>query len=163
MADLAAPAAFRIASLPYVSCRRIVFGRVFSKLDFQRLSSFGHATARKHVGEQEIVTGLSLTLLGEAWSFGIELARLFPDAMRNQNGEQSDSWLQRALQKDAPREIRRFAHGLCRDLDAVRMAFTSLWSNGQTEGHVNRLKMIKRQIYGRAGFDLLRIRFLHAA
>lgn len=104
-----------------------------------------------------------LSLMGGTWPLGIELARQFPDALRNQHAEQFDHWLLRALQKDVPREIRRFADGLQRDLDAVRRAFTSPWSNGQTEGHVNRLKMIKRQMYGRARFDLLRIRFLYAA
>ena len=42
------------------------------------------------------------------------------------------------------------------------MALASEWNNGQTEGHVNRLKMIKRTMYGRAGFDLLRNRVLYA-
>lgn len=116
--------------------------------------------ARTTEGEQLV---RQLSQQSKHWSVGIGLARLFPKAMREQNGEQFDGWLQRALHKNAPREIRRFAQGLCRDLDAVRMAFTSPWSNGQTEGHVNRLKMIKRQMYGRASFDLLRLRFLHAA
>jgi transposase len=51
--------------------------------------------------------------------------------------------------------------GLRRDLSAVRAALTSEWSNGQTEGQVNRLKLIKRQMYGRAKLDLLRQRVLH--
>jgi transposase len=54
--------------------------------------------------------------------------------------------------------MRQFAEGLCQDLAAVRNAVTSPWSNGQTEGQVNRLKMLKRQMYGRANFDLLRAR-----
>jgi len=49
---------------------------------------------------------------------------------------------------------------LRRDLDAVKQAITSRWSNGPVEGHINRLKMIKRQMYGRAGFELLRARVL---
>ena len=100
---------------------------------------------------------------GTLWSVGIQLARWFPDAIRNQSVEQFDEWRQRAMQKNAPREISRFANSLGGDLDAVRRAFTSPWSNGQTEGQVNRLKMIKRQMYGRASFDLLRLRFLYAA
>jgi len=104
-----------------------------------------------------------LSQQGEQWSQGVQLAAQFPEAMRRRDGELFDAWLASALRKDVPREIRRFANGLRRDLKAVRMAFTSPWSNGQTEGHVNRLKLIKRQMYGRAGFDLLRIRFLNAA
>ncbi len=48
------------------------------------------------------------------------------------------------------------------DYAAVRAAFSSAWSNGQVEGQVNRLKVHKRQMYGRAQFDLLRLRVLHA-
>ena len=56
--------------------------------------------------------------------------------------------------------MRRFARMLSRDLEAVRSAVTEPWSNGQTEGQVNRLKFVKRQMYGRAGFDLLKARVL---
>jgi transposase len=57
-------------------------------------------------------------------------------------------------------EMRGFARSLRRDLAAVRAAFTLPWSNGQTEGHVNRLKYLKRQMYGRASVELLRLRVL---
>jgi transposase len=50
-----------------------------------------------------------------------------------------------------------------RDFDAVRAALTLPYSNGQTEGQVNKLKSLKRQMYGRANFDRLRRRVLHAA
>jgi transposase len=56
--------------------------------------------------------------------------------------------------------MKRFGKGLENDLKAVRAALTLSWSNGQTEGQVNRLKLIKRQMFGRASFDLLRRRFL---
>ena len=56
-----------------------------------------------------------------------------------------------------------FAAGLELDAAAVRAALTTLWGNGQTEGQVNRLKTLKRQMYGRAGLDLLRRRMLLAA
>ncbi|MGW3124210.1 hypothetical protein ACWDBW_45130 [Streptomyces sp. NPDC001107] len=49
-----------------------------------------------------------------------------------------------------------FAHGLTSDLNAVIAGLTVHWSSGGTEGAVNRVKKIKRQMYGRAGFDLLR-------
>ena len=54
-----------------------------------------------------------------------------------------------------------FAQGIRRDYAAVRAAFSSLWSNGQVEAQVNRLKLQKRQVYGRANFDLLRQRILY--
>ena len=52
--------------------------------------------------------------------------------------------------------LRTFANGLLRDIEAVNNAIHMPWSNGAVEGHVNRIKNIKRQMYGRASFDLLR-------
>lgn len=54
----------------------------------------------------------------------------------------------------------RFAYGLKKDISAVAAAVETSWSTGQVEGQINRLKMIKRQMYGRAGFELLRARVL---
>jgi transposase len=54
----------------------------------------------------------------------------------------------------------RFAYGLPKDISAVAAAVDTGWSTGQVEGQINRLKMIKRQMYGRAGFELLRARVL---
>ena len=58
--------------------------------------------------------------------------------------------------------MKKFAVGLKKDLDAVRAGLTEPWSNGPVEGFVNKLKLVKRQGYGRAGFDLLRARVLAA-
>ena len=71
-----------------------------------------------------------------------------------------DRWLPRVQACRVP-ELRRFAAKLKEDLPAVRAAFSSPWSNGQVEGQINRLKYLKRQMYGRAKLDLLRIRVLH--
>ena len=75
--------------------------------------------------------------------------------------EALSSWLERAKQTPIG-ELRYFAIGLENDLAAVEAALTYEWSNGPVEGNNNRLKMIKRQMYGRAGFDLLRLRVLYA-
>ena len=56
--------------------------------------------------------------------------------------------------------LESFAAGLQEDAASVRAALTTRWSNGQSEGHVNKLKLLKRQMYGRAKFDLLRRRLL---
>jgi len=56
--------------------------------------------------------------------------------------------------------MKRFAQTLSRDLDAVKNAVTEIWSNGQAEGQINRLKALKRAMYGRAGTQLLRARML---
>ena len=57
-------------------------------------------------------------------------------------------------------ELRSFVTGLRRDQDAVTAGLTLPWSSGAVEGHVNRIKMLKRQMYGRANPDLLRRRVL---
>jgi transposase len=54
----------------------------------------------------------------------------------------------------------RFAYGLQKDISAVSAAVDTSWSTGQVEGQINRLKTIKGQMYGRAGFELLRARVL---
>jgi transposase len=71
-------------------------------------------------------------------------------------------WLSRAEVSPCP-EVRSFAGSIRRDESAVNAAITTHWSNGPVEGQVNRLKTIKRQMYGRAGFALLRLRVLEAA
>jgi transposase len=71
-------------------------------------------------------------------------------------------WIEEAKASGLP-ELRRFAEGLLRDYDAVRAALSFEYSQGQTEGQVHRLKLIKRQGYGRASFDLLRLRVLHGS
>lgn len=91
----------------------------------------------------------------------VALARDFAAIVRRSRNESLDTWIQRAWNCDVPRPIRTFASGLRADYDAVNAALTTTWSNGQVEGQVNRLKLIKRQMYGRAKFDLLRQRVLH--
>ncbi len=59
------------------------------------------------------------------------------------------------------KEFKSFARGWSEDYEAVMNALRYEWSNGQLEGQVNRLKLIKRMMYGRAKFDLLRARVLH--
>lgn len=56
--------------------------------------------------------------------------------------------------------MQSFARTVRRDLDAATNALTEEWSNGQTEGHINRLKTLERAMYGRAGTELLRARML---
>ena len=70
-------------------------------------------------------------------------------------------WIDRARTSHIV-ELERFANGIQKDAAAVLGAITSPWSNGQTEGQVTRVKLIKRQMYGRAKFDLLRARILLA-
>lgn len=89
------------------------------------------------------------------------LTQDFAEMVRNLGGDDLDTWLEEAEASEAP-VMRRFAAGLRKDLAAVRAGLTEEWSNGPVEGFVNTLKLVKRQGYGRAGFDLLRARVLAA-
>jgi len=90
----------------------------------------------------------------------VQLALQFRRLVKERLAGELDAWISLAVAAGAPAEIGRFAAGLKPDLAAVKAALTLPWSNGQTEGQVNRLKWIKRQMYGRANFDLLRRRVL---
>lgn len=92
----------------------------------------------------------------------VALVDEFARIVRYRRANELDTWIALASGDDAPADLRSFARGLTSDLAAVRAALTQPWSNGQVEGQVNRLKLVKRQMYGRANFDLLRARFLHA-
>lgn len=92
----------------------------------------------------------------------IELAEGFIDLVRQRQGEQLDQWLEQALQSPLV-PFRRFAESLKEDYAAVKAGLTLAVSNRPTEGQINRLKMLKRQMYGRAGIKLLERRFLLAS
>ncbi len=89
----------------------------------------------------------------------IELAREFRRMVRERQPERLDGWLGAV----ASTALRGFADSLRHDLAAVRTALALPWSTSPVEGQISRLKMIKRQMYGRASFDLLRQRVLIAA
>jgi hypothetical protein len=83
-------------------------------------------------------------------------------SMRKRNYQQLRSWMEEANESGIS-ELKSFVAGIERDYDAVKEALRLPWSQGVTEGKVNKLKTIKRQMYGRAGFPLLRQRLLHDA
>jgi transposase len=90
------------------------------------------------------------------------LTQDFVTMVRERQGDRLDGWLTETEGCDAP-ALRRFAAGLRGDLAAVRAGLRETWSNGPTEGFVHKLKLVKRQAYGRAGFALLRQRLVRAA
>jgi transposase len=75
--------------------------------------------------------------------------------------EALEGWLKRAKASHVT-ELGSKVLGIRRDSAAVRAAFCLPWSNGTTQGHVNRLKFLKRQMFGRAHLDLLRVKVLYA-
>ena len=89
------------------------------------------------------------------------LTQEFAEMVRRLEGEDLDGWLKDA-EESRSTAMRSFAAGLRKDLDAVRAGLTEEWSNGTVEGFVHKLKLLKRQGYGRAGFELLRARMLAA-
>ncbi len=91
----------------------------------------------------------------------MDLAQDFATLVRQRQPTQLDPWLQRAT-TSAVDAVRRFATGLYEDYEAVKAGVTLPWSSGPVEGHINRLKMVKRQMFGRARLDLLSRRFLLA-
>ena len=91
-----------------------------------------------------------------------QLGQDFVLMVKQRQPKQLDPWLARA-QKSASVELQRFASGIKRDYDAVKAALSLPWSQGQVEGQITRLKFLKRQMYGRARFDLLRSRVLRRA
>jgi transposase len=88
------------------------------------------------------------------------LAQAFMQMMREHTGQQLDTWIRSVEASQLP-ELESFVKGIQQDKAAVVAGLTLPWSNGPTEGHVNRLKLIKRSMYGRAKLPLLRARVLH--
>ncbi len=93
--------------------------------------------------------------LNTAISLAVDLANL----VRRRQPERLDEWLKNG-EKTQIKAITGFVTKLKDDLEAVRNGITYQWSNGQVEGQVNRLKMLKRQMYGRASHELLKKRYL---
>jgi transposase len=91
----------------------------------------------------------------------IDLAQDFTQLVRQRQPERLDAWLQRAASSTLE-ALQRFASGLREDYEAVKAGVTLPWSTSPVEGHINRLKMVKRQMFGRARLDLLSGRFLRA-
>jgi transposase len=91
-----------------------------------------------------------------------ELAVGFVEVVKERDADGLRGWLVNA-QRSEVAEFITFANGITADIGAVRAALEYQWSNGQVEGQVHRLKLVKRQMYGRGKLDLLRARVLYAA
>ena len=96
--------------------------------------------------------------IGQAYT----LSQAFLALVRERRGDALEAWMTEAAASGIE-VLTRFAQGLREDLAAIQAGLSLPWSNGPVEGHVNRLKLLKRQSYGRAGFALLRHRVLLSA
>jgi len=91
-----------------------------------------------------------------------ERSHAFLTMVQERRGTGLEAWMAEAMHSGIE-ELARFARGLQEDLAAVTAGLTLDWSNGPVEGQITRLKLLKRQAYGRAGFPLLRQRIRYAA
>jgi transposase len=91
-----------------------------------------------------------------------QLGQEFILMVKQRRARRLDPWLRRVGQSSST-DLHGFASGIKRDYAAVKMALSVLWSQGQVEGQITRLKLLKRQMYGRARFELLRSRVLRRA
>ena len=101
-----------------------------------------------------------LCQIHEEVALAYQLVQQFAEMLRTRKGGQLDTWLDAVLSTSLS-PLHAFARGIRSDIEAVEAGLILPWSNGMVEGQVNRLKLIKRQMYGRANFDLLRLRVLH--
>ena len=111
------------------------------------------------MNEQELERLAQLKQTSGAFAKMRRLAMRFRGILQGCNPDKLDAWLEDA-HRSGLYGLRRFAWAVRNDLAAVRNAISYAWSNGQTEGQINRLKTLKRQMYGRAGIELLRARLL---
>jgi hypothetical protein len=116
-------------------------------------------------GELDETQQAELTLIRQASpsaEAAYHLTQAFMQMVRERSGHQLDTWLSEVAASHLP-EFASFAAGVELDKAAVLAGLTLPWSNGPTEGHVTRLKLLKRSMYGRAKLPLLRQRVLGVA
>jgi len=126
-----------------------------------RVASLFVQPAERHTDEQ-IAYLARLNQADEAVRTAYQLTQGFLRMVRERPDDALDPWLAEATASGIA-QIERFARGLQDDYAAVHAGLTRAESNGQTEGQINKLKLVKRAMYGRGKFDLLRQRVLHAA
>lgn len=128
--------------------------RVPSARTIARLMTTGRDTLSKSETVTIAAIEEGVPLLVEAR----EVVAAFHAMIRKKAHADLEPWLERARAS----LVASFANGVTKDQDAVSAAITSSWSNGQTEGQITKLKLVKRQMYGRAKLDLLQARLIGA-
>lgn len=114
--------------------------------------------ARDHLTKADTVTISAIETKVPALNAARNLIDRFHAIIRTKAIADLDPWIDAASES----LLASFAKGIAKDRDAVGAAINEPWSNGQTEGQVNKLKVIKRQMYGRAKIDLLEARLIGA-
>jgi transposase len=126
-----------------------------------RQAAFLFLRRPEKLSTEEQETLLMLRQFHPEVALAYDLVQQFAQMLRERLGERLDSWLAQVKASRIP-ELQSFAAGVEKDKEAVRAGLTWWINNGMVEGHVTKLKLIKRQGYGQAGFALLRKRVLHA-
>lgn len=142
---------FRTAHLPGGNrvCRR-PDSKLLSRLCFRK----------GKLGEEELEMLFNARAEWDEFDQAFPLVEEFVKLIRGQGSMSIGLWIVKAFNSGI-KELRSFANGLQKDFLAVQAATVSEWSNGQTEEQINRLKLLKRQMYGRTKFDLLKARVLN--
>src|SRR5690606_40725050 len=115
-------------------------------------------TALAHLSKAETVTVAAIETGVPMLAEARRIVDDFYVMIRKKDVAQLDPWIAEA----SPSLIASFARGFTNDKAAIRAAITQQWSNGQVEGQINKLKLVKRQMYGRAKLDLLQARLMGA-
>jgi transposase len=116
--------------------------------------------SQEDLSEADATYREAICRLSPSLALASTLSSQFVQMVRQRQCEELPTWLHEA-KTCSLEEFRRFASGLEKEYDALAAALSEEWSNGQVEGHITRLKYLKRQMYGRAKIDLLRLRVLH--
>lgn len=115
-------------------------------------------TARDHLSKADTVTIAAIEAGVPALVQARTLIDRFHTMIQQKAQADFDPWIAEAISSP----ISSFANGISKDKIAVRAAITQPWSNGQVEGQITKLKLVKRQMYGRAKIDLLQARLIGA-
>jgi transposase len=116
-------------------------------------------TARHHLSKADAITVARIEASVPPLAVVRDLTERFAEMVRHGRAEHLPDWLTEAETS----ALSSFVRGLRADTDAVTAGLREPWSNGQTEGQINRQKTLKRQMYGRANLDLLRARLVVVA
>lgn len=136
--------------LTTAAIQRVPSSRMLAWLSTQPVTS---------LDDEQQVFRTKLVTVNATLATAVQLAQRFATMVRQRHAAALEAWIDAAMHSGiAP--LRSLANGIRADLDAVRAALSVSWSNGRTEGSVNRLKSVKRQMYGRGKLDLLRLRLM---
>jgi transposase len=148
--------------------KRVTQASVQASLNRNRLHTFTATTAvwlfvrdKKSLDELEREDLATFCQASPTLQRTYDLVQEFMQMVRKREGHRLDAWLERVATSDLA-ELQHFAAGVEKDKAAVKAGLTWFINNGQVEGHVTKLQLMKRTMYGKAGFPLLRQRVLHA-